>query len=429
MKDFKKNDPKVINGWAMYDWANSVYSLVITSTIFPIYYSSVTKAAYHGSDVIFLGIKIDHSVLYSYAISFSFLIVAFLSPILSGIADYSGNKKGFMKFFAYLGSISCAALYFFEGENVVYGIACSIMASIGFAGSIVFYNSFLPEIVTEDKYDAVSAKGFSLGYIGSVILMIANLIMVLKWKEIGIPSVGLASKLSFVSVGIWWAGFSQITFARLPQAVTSNHPKQGLLYKGFNELKKVWHQLGELPNIKKFLWMYFFTTMGVQTIMYMAAIFGSDQLHLPDGILITTILVIQLVAILGAQFFAYVSKKNGNIFAISIMIPIWCLICIGAYFVKDQQMFIVLATVVGLVMGGIQSMCRSTYSKLLPVTKDHASFFSFYDVVEKLGIVLGTFVYGLTAHLSGDMRNSVWPLLLCFIVSFFLIRTIKLQSE
>ena len=428
MSNFEKNNPKVINGWAMYDWANSVYSLVITSTIFPLYYSAVTKAEFHGDVVSFFGFKIDHSVLYSYAISFSFLVVAFLSPILSGIADFSGKKKAFMQFFAYLGSISCAAMFFFTGKNVEFGIACSVLASIGYAGSIVFYNSFLPEIVTEDKFDAVSAKGFSLGYIGSVILMVINLVMVLKPQYFGLPVGPLASKISFVMVGLWWAGFSQITFARLPKGTAIIGHQGNYIVHGFKELKKVWNQLGELPDTKRFLLMYFFTTMGVQTIMYMAATFGSDQLHLKTSVLITTILIIQLVAIAGAQLFAYISGKKGNIFAISIMLPIWCAICIGAYFVHEQNLFIVLATVVGLVMGGIQSMCRSTYSKLLPETKDHASFFSFYDFLEKMGIVIGTFVYGLTAAITGDMRNSVWPLLGCFIIALLLIQKVKVRD-
>jgi UMF1 family MFS transporter len=428
MEQLIKNDPKTITGWAMYDWANSVYSLVITSTIFPVYYNSATRAAF-GSDVIsFFGWKLSNTELYAYAISLSFLIVAFLSPLLSGIADYSGSKKSFMKFFAYLGSISCCALYFFTGKNVEYGLACSVLASIGFAGSLVFYNAFLPEIATEDQFDKVSAKGFSLGYIGSVILMIFNLAMIMKPGWFGISDVTTASKISFVTVGLWWAGFSQITFARLPNGI-SRIEKGHYLSKGFNELVLVWNKLKELPETKRFLTAYFFSNMGVQTVMYLAATFGEKELHLESSYLIGAILVIQLVAIAGAQLFAKVSEKRGNVFSLCIMMVIWACICAGAYFVTGPKMFFILAFVVGMVMGGIQSLCRSTYSKLLPPTKDHASFFSFYDVLEKIGIVLGTALFGIMEAITGSMRNSLWPLMVFFIIAFFIVRKVKIVKN
>jgi len=432
------NDKKTINGWAMYDWANSVYSLVITSTIFPIYYNSVTAGADGDQYVNFFGLHIINTVLYSYGLSFSFLILAIMLPVLSGIADYSGSKKSFMKFFAYLGSLSCASMYFFTGRaNVEYGIICSVVASIGFGGSLVFYNAYLPEIATPDQYDRVSAKGYALGYIGSVLLMIVNLMMVehkewfgfndLKNSFWGDPT--LPPRVVFITVGLWWFGFSQITFARLPKS-HSKHSDDNIVSKGFKELVKVWKSLKFLPQTRNFLIAFFFFDMGVQTIMYLAATYGSDQLKLASSVLITSILVIQVVAIGGAYLFAWVSQKRGNIFSLNFMIMLWIICCISVFFVNKtdahiEQEFEGVALLVGLVMGGIQSLSRATYSKLLPDTEDHASYFSFYDVCEKVAIVLGTALFGFMQQVTGDMRNSVWPLLVAFIIGFLVLQTAK----
>jgi UMF1 family MFS transporter len=428
------NDKKTTTAWAMYDWANSVYSLVITSTIFPIYYNAVTTKAGDGT-VHFLGLSLNNSELYSYSISFSFLVLAVLVPMLSGIADYSGSKKSFMKFFAWLGSISCMGLCLFTGPNLEYGIACSVLASIGYGGSLVFYNAYLPEIATPDQHDRVSAKGYALGYAGSVLLMIVNLLMVQKPSMFGFPldahgSAGtLPSRIVFVTVGLWWIGFAHYTFAHLPKS-HAKRSDEHIIKKGFIELKKVWNSLKYLPQTRNFLIAFFFYDMGVQTIMYLAATYGSAELKLPAGTLITSILAIQLVAIAGAYLFAEVSKRKGNIFSLSVMIPVWMLICISVFFINREDTnvtkeFISVAVVVGLIMGGIQSLSRSTYSKLLPETEDHASYFSFYDVTEKVAIVLGTAIFGLTQQLTHDMRNCVWPLFVAFVIGLLMLRKAK----
>lgn len=447
-----QNNKKVIRAWTMYDWANSVYSLVITSTIFPIYYNSVTSTPdpVDADYVNFLGFNIVNTVLYSYALSFSFLLIAILSPILSGIADYSGAKKSFMKFFVTLGSLACMGLYFFNGDNIEYGILCAVLASIGFGGSIVFYNSYLPEITTPDNFDKLSARGFALGYIGSVILMVFNLTMVLmpqwyfnvegKFQELTAlhPNTGpaeimdmakssfagIASRISFLTVGIWWFGFSQYTFAYLPAGARKAdlRPDDNILLKGFRTLRHIWQSLKMLQGARIFLVSFFFYNMGVQTVMYLAATFGEKELHLASGDLITAILLIQVVAIAGAYLFAAISKRKGNILSISVMLVIWIGVCIGAYFVNGANQFFALAFVVGLIMGGIQSLSRSTYSKFLPEAEDHTSYFSFYDVAEKISIVMGTFMFGFAEYITGSMRNSVLPLMLFFIAGLVILQ-------
>lgn len=425
----------------MYDWANSVYSLVITSTIFPVYYNNATRNAFDGDTVQFFGLPVSNTVVYSYAISFSFLLMSFLSPLLSGIADYSGKKKNFMKFFVILGSLACMGLYFFTGENIEYGILCSVLASIGFGGSLVFYNSYLPEITTPENYDKVSARGFALGYIGSVILMIVNLAMVLQPQLFGLEPGGMPARISFLTVGLWWFGFSQYTFAYLP-AGTKKHTTENtenIIFKGYKTLLHIWHSLKMLPKARVFLAAFFFYNMGVQTVMYMAANFGEKELHLESGTLITAILIIQLFAIGGAYMFAALSKRKGNILSISVILLIWIGVCLGAYFINVESkliavenQFFMLAFVVGLIMGGIQSLSRSTYSKFLPAAEDHTSYFSFYDVAEKISIVMGTFMFGLAEYLTGSMRNSILPLMLFFILGLIILqfaRSPKLEAN
>jgi MFS transporter, UMF1 family len=421
---------RVQNAWAMYDWANSVYSLVITSTIFPVYYNSVTKGVEGGDIISFFGFKIVNTVLYSYSISFSFFMIALLSPLLSGIADASGKKLQFMKFFAYLGSIACIGLFFFDGSNLEFGIACSVLASIGYSGSIVFYNAFLPEISHREEYDQLSAKGFALGYIGSVILLVFNLVMITFPEWFGISNDSLAPRLSFLITGIWWAGFAQIPFSILPKNVYNKEIKKEFLIKGYNEIRSVFIEIRKLKVMSRFLTSFFFYSMGVQTVMYLAATFGDKELGLPGDQLIITILIIQIVAIAGSYLFAFISKKFGNKISLVIMVIIWVGICGAAYYVYTVYEFFALAFVVGLVMGGIQAISRSTFTKLIPTqTTDHASYFSFYDVTEKIAIVLGTFSYGVIEQITGDMRNSALSLGIFFLVGLGFLLLVRIPER
>lgn len=431
---------KIINGWAMYDWANSVYSLVITSTIFPAYYESVTKNN-GSSEVVFLGRKFVNSALYDYALGIAFFIVAIMSPILSSIADYKGNKKSFLRFFCFMGSLSCSLLFFFKNNNTLWvAIVCTIFACIGFWSSLVFYNSYLPEIAAPQDRDRVSAKGFARGYIGSVILQLVCFIFVFKPEWFGMQNdATLPARFSFLLVGVWWFGFAQFTLTRMPKGTPAAfRPEHSILSNGFIELKKVFKQLKHLLILKRFLLAFFFYNTGVQTIMLVAALFGSKQLKLPTDKLIITLLIIQIVAIAGAHIMAKLSEKFGNFQTLLSVVIIWILICISAYEIanisdkgKNAEMyFYLLAAAVGLVMGGIQALSRSTYSKLMPVTKDTTSFFSFYDVTEKIGIVIGMFSFGLIEELTGSMKNSVLVVMCFFIIGLAILYfTLKKEKE
>jgi MFS transporter, UMF1 family len=420
------NNPRTVRAWYMYDWANSVYSLVITTAIFPLYYKAVAVSP-TGSDMItFLGFTIQNSVLYSYALSFSFLIVAAILPILSGAADYTGNKKVFMKFFVWLGSLSCMGLFFFETDTLYIGILFSILASIGYSGSLVFYDAFLPEIVTPDRYDRTSARGYSMGYYGSVLLMLICMALILNYQAFGFPNEGLATRVSFLIVGFWWLGFSFIPFSILPDNPFNRKPSREIWTKGYEELVKVWRSFKATPDLRRFLAAYFFYNMGVQTVMYLATLFGTDVLHLGTSELIATVVIIQLVGAAGAGLFSKLSSKKGNRFSLFVTIFIWIWVCVAAYFITNSYHFYFIATVVGLIMGGIQALSRATYSKLIPEnTIDHASYFSFYDVTYNISIVLGTFSYGLINQITGSMRYSALALAVYFVIGFAFLLTVK----
>jgi UMF1 family MFS transporter len=423
----EKNDKRITKAWTFYDWANSSYPLVITSAIFPIFYENVTSTKVDGktvSDVVSLfGMSFKNTELYSYVVSLSFLIVSISAPVLSGIADYSGNKKKFMQFFCYLGSISCASLYFFNIEHLGLSLLSVLFASIGFWGSLVFYNAYLPEIATPDKHDSLSARGFAMGYLGSALLLILNLIL--------IKAFGMNARYSFISVAIWWIGFAQITFSVLPNNVYNRHPEGNIFLKGFKELWKVWNELKHHVKLKRYLSSFFVYSMGVQTVMLMAVLFAKKEITgLEDADLIVSILLIQFLGIAGSFLFSKVSDKIGNIKTITITIFIWIAICIGTYlFVYRPLQFYIVASTVGLVMGGIQSLSRSTYSKLLPETEDHASYFSFYDVCEKIGIVIGTFSFGYIEGITGGMRNSILALITFFVLGFVLLLRVPKQAS
>ena len=427
----KIGDKKLINAWAFYDWANSVYSLVISSAVFPIYYAGLTASegfANAAGKIMFLGTLWTPTTLYNYAMAFSFLVVAFISPMLSGIADYAGNKKKFLKGFCLLGSISVMCLFFFSGKETLWvAIVFTILASIGFWGSIVFYNAYLPEVAYPEQQDNVSAKGFMLGYLGSIILLILCLILI-ETKVFGFYDKQFGSQLSFVLVGLWWLGFAQVTYAKLPNEEKTKLPKDNYFTKGLKEIRKVAKELFAFRELKIFLITFFLLSIGVQTIILMAGIFGT-VLGLETLNLIATILLVQFVGILGAFLFSRLSNKIGNIKTLKITIAIWGLVCfIGFNLTKDtpniEVYFYILGAIIGLVMGAIQSLARSTYSKLLPKTEDTASYFSFFDVTEKIALVIGMVTFGVLNSII-SIQSSVLALAIFFLAAFIAISKMK----
>ena len=422
-----KNDKKVIQSWAFFDWANSAYNLVVTSTIFPAYYTIITFTKDHGDQVNFFGFQFTNTALSNYALSFAYLLMVILLPVLSSIADYRGNKKVFMKFFTYMGGFACIGLYFFKLETLEWGIICFIIAAMGYIGGVLFNNSYLPEIASPDQQDRVSAKGFAFGYVGSVILQLICFVFVLKPDLFGIVDASFPARLSFLLVGVWWIAFAQIPFRNLPDGVVRvKKLNSNVVKNGFQELSKVWNQLSRMKVMKLFLIAFFFYSMGVQTIMLAAAGFGEKTLKLGTSKLIATILIIQIVAIGGAMLMSYFARRIGNIPILIVVVLIWIAACICGYYVANQYQFYALAALVGLIMGGIQSLSRSTYSKYIPDdSPDTTSFFSFYDVTEKLAIVIGLFSFAFIEELTGSMRNSIIALGGFFIIGLVVLLVLR----
>ena len=423
MGHLQKGSKKLIRAWASYDWANSVYFLVITSTIFPIYYGSLFGDNLY---IEILGQPLKNTALISYTTAAAFAVVAVLSPILSGVADYIGNKKSFMKLYTYIGALSCIGLYWFNLDNIYFGLLCYFLASVGAWLSWVFYNSYLPEIAHPKQMDKASALGYSLGYVGSVLLLLVNLSMVLNPSIYGIEGSATeasikAMKYSFVSVGVWWMLFSQIAFRFLPKDNKSNELTRRVLFNGYTELRSVWRSFSSHPILKSYTGAFFVFSMAVQTVMLIAAYFGEQEVNWgslseKQTGLILSIMIIQLIAIVGAILTARCSEKFGNLPVLIALNLIWVSLCLYAYFVETPIQFYIAAGFVGLSMGGIQSLARSTYSKFIPKTDDAASFFSFYSTSQMTGIVLGMLLFGTIDQVTGSMRNSV-----LFFLSFFLI--------
>jgi UMF1 family MFS transporter len=428
----QKGDKKIIRGWVMYDWANSVYNLVISSAIFPIFYDTQSKIVYaennniadwkkipEGTQVTidFFGNQLSNSVVYSFVLCASFLVVSFLSPLLSGIADYTGSKKRFLQFFCYLGSFGAMSLYFFDAHYAEISMLSIFIASIGYWNSLVFYNAFLPEIATQEDHDKISAKGFSMGYFGSMILLIFCLV----WIQV----LHNDARWCFVFVGVWWITFSQFTYRVLPMNVHGKSPEPGYIWRGFIELKLVFKEFKRTKRLKRYLYAFFFFNTGVQTVMLMATIFANKEIQWPKGAdtsgLIIAILLIQILGAVGAFLMSRLSNKIGNIYTLMVSVSIWICLCIYAFFIKTPNEFYTMAAGVGLVMGGVQAIARSTYSKFLPPTTDSASYFSFYDVTEKIGIVFGTFFFGFMEYITESLRASVMSVTAFFVIGFILL--------
>ncbi|OIQ22388.1 MFS transporter [Lacinutrix sp. MedPE-SW] len=430
METLQKGSKKLLNAWAFYDWANSVYTLTIASSIFPLFYGTLFTS--ENETISAFGFIMKPTVLISIITAFTFLVVAFTSPILSGIADYVGNKKNFMKFFCYIGSLGCIGLFWFSKERIHLSLLFYFMGLIGYWGSLVFYNSYLPDIAFDEQQDSISAKGFSLGYIGSVILLVINLGMVMS-QDTGAEKVEMM-RYAFVTVGLWWLIFSQYTFYILPKGVSNGHKvTKAVIFNGFKELKMVWAQLKQNLRLKRYLYAFFVFSMAVQTIMLMAVYFGEKEISWIDNDqktqgLIVSILVIQIVAIIGAILTSKASAKFGNIKTLIIVNAIWMLLCFYAYFMVTPVQFYVAAGFVGLVMGGVQSLARSTYSKFLPEnTEDTTSYFSFFDVAEKIGIVIGMTIFAVVDQIS-TMRYAILFLFVFFLFGIILLFRVPKQS-
>ena len=421
----KTDEEKIKWGWAVYDWANNVYSLVITTAIFPIFYISMTSSTDANGDqsdiVSFFGYEFINTELSSYILAASFVAVIILSPLLSGMADFAGKKKLFLKIFCYAGSAGCVGLYWFDPNHLELSMTPFFMASIGFWGSIGFYNAYLPEIAPREEHDKLSARGYAMGYWSSlIILVICAILIEVVGANYGVK--GLMTRLCFVIVGLWWFGFAHVTFNALPDIDKKDLPPGNILFQGFIELRGVARELKGTKHLTRYLFAFFIMSMAIQTIMLMASSFGKKVIKLESTELIVIIFIVNLLAIPGAFGVSALSKRIGNIRALVACIIGWAVVCLGAYFfAKDETDtigFYAVACGIGFLMGGTQSLNRATYSKILPDTNDPASYFSFYEMLEKGGLIIGMFGWGFIEGFTGTMHNSVLAMLVLFTLAY-----------
>ena len=429
---YKKGDKKLLNAWALYDWANSAYPLVISSAVFPIYYGALF---FDDLYIELLGFNFKNTALISFLTAFAFVILSFITPLLSGIADYMGNKKTFLKTFCYVGSLSCIGLYWFDLNNIYIGLFFYFTALISFWASLVFYNSYLPDIALKHQQDFISAKGYALGYFGSVLLLIFDLTMVLYPSYFGISGENpelIAMRYSFISVGIWWMLFSQYTFYHLPDQNQKKKIIKDVIWNGFKELVEVWNELKNIIVIKKYLIAFFVYSTALQPVLLIAAYFGEQEVNWPKDEktigLIVSILLIQLIAMFGAMITSKLSEKFGNIQILILLNLIWALLCIGGYFITEPIEFYIAAAFVGLIMGGIQALSRSTFSKMIPKTDNTTSYFSFFDVSQKISIVFGMTLFAFVDQITGSMRTSILVFVFIFLTGALLLKRINIKN-
>ena len=414
------SDSKIQWGWAMYDWANSAYSLVISTAIFPIYYAAVMDGA-GKIEFPFFGSNISTTAAYTFVVAAAFLTISLITPYLSALSEVSGRKKSFMRVFIYCGSIACSGMFFFTESYMWWGLLSPYLASLCFSGSLVFYNSYLPEIAQIEDQDSLSARGFALGYLGSSLVLILSLVFIQNPDWLGTNDVALVTRLSFVFVGIWWLLWGEFSLYRLPSGVSILMEKnKGYVIESYRRLFLIVKEFKKIAGLNRYLLGFFFASAGVQTVILIASLFGTKVLGLDSSSLIMTILLIQFVAILGAWSFAKLSDRFGNIRSLISACLLWIVICILAFFVNSPLQFYLLGSAVGLVQGGLQSLGRSTFSKMLPTEHEHVTYFSFFDIAEKLATVLGMVAVGWVETVTGNLRLSPLVLSIFFMIAVFL---------
>ena len=419
------NDRKQIFGWVMYDWANSAYITTVTVAVLPAYFASVIIPA---EGLTIGNTTYQATALWGFLISLSAFFVFIFAPILGAISDFSSSKKKFLMFFCYSGSLAACLLFFCKAGDIALTIGLFLIAQIGFVAANIFYDAFLPQIASEDKLDWVSGQGFAFGYIGGGLQFALSLGLIAAHQSLGI-SAELAARLAILMAGLWWGGFTLITFVYLKEVkATEELPKE------YRHLPKwlAYTQVGlvrtvvTVRKVKLFRQMFMFLIAyliynnGIQTVITMATIFGKEELNFNTNTLMITLLMIQFVSILGALVFSklasIISAKN----ALMITLVGWSVVVIYAYFLQTPTEYFILGGLVGLVMGGSQSLSRSFYGAMIPA-KASAEFYGFYSVFNKGSAIFGPLLFGIISQVTGNARNSILSLIIFFIVGLVLL--------
>jgi len=403
MKD--KTHCKIINAWCMYDWANSAFATTIMAAVLPTFYSEVAGANLR---------PVQASSYWGYTNTIAMLLIAVAAPILGAIADHSGAKKRFLGSFASLGILFTALLVLVSTGDWLMASVFYILGRVGFAGANIFYDSLLPHVAGPDEIDQVSAKGYALGYLGGGLLLVVNLAWIMKPELFGLPGAEIASRLSFLSVAVWWAIFSIPLFRRVPEPSFAQQPRESAnpIRAGFQRLGQTFRGIRRYRELFKFLIAFWLYNDGIGTIIIMAAIFGAE-IGIGTTSLIGAILAVQFLGVPFAFAFGWLARRLGTKRSILLALGVYTIIAIGGYFMQTGLHFWVLAFLVATVQGGSQALSRSLFGRMAPKTKT-AEFFGFYDVSSKFAGIAGPALFGLVGQLTGSSRLSIISLIFFF---------------
>lgn len=434
------NDKREIFGWAMYDWANSAFSTTVGTVFLGPYVSSLARAAAEqvgSSTVSVLGIAVAPDSFLPYCVSISVGLQVFFLPILGAIADFTHLRKAMMQFFAFVGSVATILLFFVTGEVWWLGGLLFIIANLAFGAAIVFYNAYLPDIASEDQRDRVSSYGWALGYLGGGLLLLFNLAFYQLRDYMGV-SEALAVRVNLASAGVWWFGWSFLTWSRLRtrRAARSLPPGKNYLTVGFEQLRTTFREAGNYPQTIRYLIAYLVYNDGIQTVIAVSAIFAAAPLiqgglAIDQGTLIILILMIQFVAFGGALFWGRLATWVGAKQAILISLVIWSLVVIYAYFglQGDNRVteFFILGVFIALVLGGSQAISRSLFAQMIPEGKE-AEFFSIYEVSERGTSWIGPLLFGLVNQLTGSLRPAIVSIIIFFVLGLVLLSRVDVRQ-
>lgn len=434
------NDKREIRGWAMYDWANSAFSTTVGTVFLGPYVASLARAAAQaaGTDTIpFLGIPVAPDSFLPYCISFSVGMQVLFLPILGAIADYSHLRKQMMQLFATIGAVATILLFLVTGNLWWLGGVLYIIANLAFGAAMVFYNSYLPDIASEDQRDSVSSFGWAMGYLGGGLLLVLNLAFYMLHERLGVPT-GLAIRINLTSAGLWWLGFSFITWARLQPRHAAKRLPAGETYfsVGFKQLGHTLKDIKNFPETLKYLLAYFLYNDGIQTVIAVSATFAAAPLvqgglELEQSTLTIVILMIQFVAFFGALFWGKLAGWVGAKRSIIISLVIWAAVTVYAYGGLRGETrvleFFILGFFIALVMGGSQAISRSLFAQMIPKGKE-AEYYSFYEVSERGTSWIGPFLFGIMNQAFGSLRPAILSLIFFFTMGLILLPFVNVKK-
>jgi UMF1 family MFS transporter len=416
--------------WATYDFANSAFATTIMAVIFNTYYAGVVAGGPDGTMV--LGIRIPGATMFTLFVSFSMVLIAIASPILGALSDLGRLKKRMLAIHLCLGLVATASLYFIGKGAWLWGGILFVIGQFGFAGGNVFYNAMLYDVADEEDFGKVSGLGWAWGYIGGGLLLAINLVMLQFPQAIGLPKGFFTVQDCFLSVAIWWGIFSIPIFRAIPgKSGETPRALRDQLHGAIENLKQVPGRLRALPHFTRFFVAYLLYNDGIETVIVMASIFGSQELHMTSADLIQFFLMVQFIAFFGALVFGWLADKLGNRTTILISLVGWILILFWGWklgiFGDPIREFWILGIMTALVMGGAQAASRSLQAMLIP-PKRSAEFFSFFGISGKFASAVGPFIFGVAVFVTGSLRIGILSLLVFFVAGFILLLTVNEKS-